>query len=171
MKELIIESDFLHNGLRCVVLFTEMGHRCGYVGVNQEHPLYEKGYTDSVPTSLIDKWKEVQNGTIGKRGIIDIFCCDSDNPRIGILFDVHGGITYSGNGKHDYPVKSNLWFFGFDCAHCDDEKDIATMKLHNIDTSLAEKFPTYGIVRTKEYVEDECKSLAEQLSTIVEDTP
>ena len=41
-----VEKDFEHNGHRCVVIFTDMGHRCGYVGVPKWHPLYGKGYDD-----------------------------------------------------------------------------------------------------------------------------
>lgn len=36
--------------------------------------------------------------------------------------DVHGGITFS--GRHDKlpenPFDLNIWYYGFDCAHCDD---------------------------------------------------
>lgn len=52
----------------------------------------------------------------------------------------HGGVTYSGGGeKSQYPVESDLWWFGFDCGHEED---------HNV---------------PKEFVANECKKLAEQL--------
>lgn len=39
-----VEKIWEVNGLTCVVLATNMGHRCGYVGVPNTHPLYEKNY-------------------------------------------------------------------------------------------------------------------------------
>ena len=45
-KRFVVESDFIHKELRCVVVFTRMGHRCGYVGVPKEHILYGKSYSD-----------------------------------------------------------------------------------------------------------------------------
>ena len=40
MKGYVIEKEFEHKGLKCVVLLLAIGHRCGYVGVPKEHPLY-----------------------------------------------------------------------------------------------------------------------------------
>ena len=45
-KKYIVEKEFNHNGLKCVVTFSNMGHRCGYVGVPKWHPLYGKNYMD-----------------------------------------------------------------------------------------------------------------------------
>lgn len=98
---------------------------------------------------------------------------NSDKVRIETYFDVHGSITYSGGGeKSEYPIASDLWWFGFDCAHAGDGKDLQY---------AYEKFPQYReitrqrmdmerkyhidgeVVRSLEYVADECKRLAEQL--------
>ena len=42
----IVESDFICEGLRCVVVFGDLGHRCGYVGVPKGNPLHGKDYFD-----------------------------------------------------------------------------------------------------------------------------
>lgn len=142
-RGLLVEKDFMYNGLRCVVVLTSMGHRCGYVGVNKSHPLY--GYNvDVVETSL--------------------YC--------------HGGITFAKGGPNTYyPVHSDLWWFGFDCAHCYDVNDFdaALEAFEDIDIranllshkSICESFPTSGTVKTTDYCVDECKKLAEQLSGII----
>lgn len=58
--------------------------------------------------------------------------------------DVHGGLTYASEGTETYPIPSaDYWWFGFDCAHCDDAP---------IDKSPM--FPSFGQER----------SLAEQLN-------
>ena len=44
-----VERDWHHEGLRCVVVLADLGHRCGYVGVPKSHPLYGKGYTVHIP--------------------------------------------------------------------------------------------------------------------------
>ena len=41
---LVIERSFITNeGYFGVCVFTQMGHRCGYVGVDESHPLYGDG--------------------------------------------------------------------------------------------------------------------------------
>jgi len=41
----------------------------------------------------------------------------------------HGGITYTGSSKKsNYPIKSSLWWIGFDCMHFFDGKDFETAK-------------------------------------------
>lgn len=64
-------------------------------------------------------------------------------------FEVHGCLTYS-DGANDgtYPINhdENIWWFGFDCAHYGDTLEKCT----------------------QEYVEHECKKLADQLAKLVE---
>lgn len=145
-KRYVVEFEKEVDGMLCVGIITTRGYRCGYVGVDNTHPLFGLEYNSSLPKELLPMWEEVKNKPSGKRSIIDIFCCDKDNPKVGILFDVHGGITYSGSSEDKYPVESDkkLWFFGFDCNHADDQFD----------------------PKSQEYVEAECLSLAQQLLDI-----
>jgi hypothetical protein len=75
-----------------------------------------------------------------------------------IPLDVHGGLTYA-EGK-----KNNVWTIGFDCAHFGDLiPGIYELRLHG--------GPLYGInfdrdddiYRTVSFVENELKSLVDQL--------
>lgn len=153
-KRYIVESDFMYDGIRCVVVLQSVGHRCGYVGIPEGHPLYCLHYMDE----LID---------LGEAG---------DPLTVLEKFVVHGGITYAG-GESCYPIKSDLWWFGFDCSHYADLPDYESAKKAFSDDDLImdslrvkeEIEGAYGHyklaeVRTKEYVEEQCKRLAEQLS-------
>jgi len=126
-----VEKDWIHNGLRCVVILsTTLGHRCGYVGVPKDNPLFEKDYRE-----------------------------------IDFLIEVHGGLTYSGGGNESkYPVKSDLWWFGYDCAHSGDGKDLLNCKPEVLKLEI--KFPTGGVVRTLDYCITECERMAEQINKI-----
>jgi len=62
---------------------------------------------------------------------------------------VHGGLSFSG-GDGKYPVEDDKWWFGFDCAHYGDKTNLTN--------------EPYDVERTLEYVENECESLAKQLS-------
>lgn len=143
MKRYIIESDFTYEGLRCVVIFQGLGHRCGYVGVPKGHELYGMDYDDVY--NKIDA-------------------------------DVHGGLTYAG-GSSDYPVESDLWWIGFDCAHYMDGKDLELAKEYFKDNDslvrqiemtieIEEQYPTFDReqVRSLEYVEYECRNLVDQIN-------
>lgn len=168
-----VESDFIYKGYRCVVVFIDMGYRCGYVGIKPGHQLYKKEYTDylDIPKSELD------GEEIGKRGIMPIFLTaldDDDRVRMDVYFNVHGGLTYSSNNNGTYPVESNLCWLGFDCGHYNDGKDLELMEKYwgddpNIQRRI--KFESEYLndypVRSKEYVEDECKSLVDQIIELI----
>ena len=171
----IIEQEFEHAGYKCVVVFQAMGHRCGYVGIPSTHPLYKKTY---------DKHLEIKKSDIEGREVSGIFpllmACMEDDERIRIeaFFQCHGGITYSSGGKGSkYPIESDLWWFGFDCNHAGDKKDLqlAYERFPDMRESLKwqmdfeSRYPNEDdVLRTEEYVADECKRLAEQLKEYAE---
>ena len=154
----VIESEFTYCVLNCRVLFLEMGHRCGYVEVTNT-PLHGKDYSDNLNVNINPKSLEC-----GKRSLITLICWDGDRKSLDILCDVHGGVTFS------RPFEPGSWWIGFDCAHYGDAKDITKLAEHFPDREI----PQYlidsnlgGIIRSKEYVEEECKSLALQLREII----
>ena len=171
----IVEQEFEHAGYKCVVTFNAMGHRCGYVGISKNHHLYGKDYSDYLDIKKKDiEGKEVSGAFPFLGALID----KDERVRIEAYFTCHGGITYAGGGEHSsYPIESDLWWFGFDCAHYYDAKDLrlAYERFPNYRESLAmqieyeDRFHIDGsIIRTEEYVADECKKLAEQLKEFEE---
>lgn len=103
---------------------------------------------------------------------------EDERIRIEAYFQCHGGITFAGGGENsDYPINSDLWWFGFDCAHIGDKADLdyAIQKFPSrrikflYRKSIEDMFPIEGdVIRTEEYVADECKKLAEQLKEFEE---
>lgn len=78
--------------------------------------------------------------------------------QLDSIIDCHGGLTYSG-GNDKYPIEAEgIWWFGFDCAHSED----ATIDKTEFDFI----YSIGGTVRTLEYVEVECESIASQLLQI-----
>ena len=172
-----VESDFIHRGYRCVTVFTDMGHRCGYVGVPEGHPLYEKDTESPLKVTM----KDIENQPLGNRGAWNIFRLPegrNDPVKLGVYFDVHGGITYSGDGrKTNYPVEeNNLWWIGFDCAHYGDCPDYETLEMlwpddKTVQHRLEDKWVIVAedsVVRTLEYAMQECKNLVDQIIDLVE---
>lgn len=115
------------------------GHRCGYVRVLPGHPWFGKSYSCRADEHWEDKPHE---------------CTE-------FSADVHGGITFADFGK-ECPThgKADEWWVGFDCAHYMDADDPELMddemKQHRA------RWPRDGIVRSQDYVIDECRSLCEQ---------
>lgn len=121
-----VEKDVSYKGMRLVVIDSvrcyEM-HRCGYVGIWNDHPFYKFSYhaETRIPKTVLN------DEPCGDRGIVDIFCAatnPSEYAKISHLINVHGSLTYSTvRMPATYPVPSNnLWFFGFDCAHYGDDR-------------------------------------------------
>lgn len=82
--------------------------------------------------------------------------------------DVHGGLTFSdsfeGIGFDDY------WFFGFDCAHAHDGKDLEALERYKDSLLDAQTFSFNQLspVRTQQYVEKQCRHLLNQLYNLSE---
>ncbi len=139
-------------GLQCCVYrHPHFGHLCGYVEIPSGHPLFGCDYSDPVPASLIERAKAIMDGPAGKRGALEIFCIAGRGGLLaGDLFDVHGSITFSGEPYWSDPA-TEFWY-GFDCAHCDDVSPFARSPL--------QEHATY---RDIDYVKAECASLARQI--------
>lgn len=152
-----VEKDWTtHAGFRAVVIMGSMGYRSGYVGVPKDHALYGAPCCEPHPALTFPETE-----SIGKRGIIPLFCSDGQ-ARPDVVFDVHGGITYSG-GKDDYPVESDLWWFGYDCGHAGDAPSPEAVK-DRVRRMGPAFIPGPGEVhRTLDYCRSECESLAAQL--------
>lgn len=170
-----LETLFYHKSLKCCVVFTTTGHRCGYVGVPTTHPLFGIDYDQDLNSPEL--LQELKNTNIGKRGIVDIFCWDGNQTPLNLICNVHGGLTYSGKTTH-YPYRQfePIWWFGFDCAHVGDNKDwemlkkVSNREYFQTLWEIEQRFPTEvsGKPRTKQYVEKECRTLANQLCCIGE---
>lgn len=158
----ILEKDWITAaGLRAVVVIAlrngRKTHRCGYVGVEPDSPLFGAKYYEQLPSI---QQETVDKCSLGKKSpILGLTaCCSGDTEGAvrrspDILFDVHGGLTYSDSGN--YPVSSNLWWFGFDCSHSGDGE---------IQPNPSYGFLLSGEVRSLAYVEAECESLAAQIA-------
>lgn len=178
-KSYAVEKDWTSAaGYRCVAVTSSLGHRCGYVGLHKDHPLYGVSYSE-YNEALKPLWLEAgKTDGIGKRGVIPLICASERRKESGrelplfmdVVLDVHGSVTFTDGG--DYPVPTapeQLWWVGFDCAHVDDGKDLALMGEPL--RSFYEKEPRYlalGTVRSLEYVVQECENLAAQLAQVDE---
>jgi hypothetical protein len=139
-------------GLLAVVIRANrpgFSHRCGYVLIPKEHPLY--GVESNKPSPILTKFskeKNLEEQLMGKRGVIPVlFRVIKEDIYPNYYFDVHGSITYSGISG-SYPISEETsgvgWWYGFDTNHYDDQDDPKSL----------------------EYCEQECESLATQLEEI-----
>lgn len=120
-------------GLDCLIVRNSGGALCGYVGVPESHRLFEVDYDDA-------KTK------------------DDD------YIECHGGLTFAGPcSPQEDPAKGichtgdiankTVWWFGFDCGHCDD--------IHPAYEWVTEYDASY---KTFNYVKNEVMSLAAELA-------
>jgi hypothetical protein len=85
-----------------------------------------------------------------------------DSPICGLDYDrlpvgVHGGLTYGHEGCAEGTLAVGWYWYGFDCAHCDDltPRDAKWDPEHG--------FPVRGTYRNMKYVEGECWGLSYDL--------
>lgn len=139
MREFVTKKDWVTKaGLRAAIVMGDLGFHCGYVGVPAGHPLHGVDYGQTSP-ALGDSLESV--------------------------FDAHGGITFVGDGEGEYPVKSDLWWFGYDCGHAWDApspEHVEKMKQKYPDKPFMWDF-TGGEFRDLDYCVKECERLAEQI--------
>lgn len=111
------EVVFEHKSLTCLVLRMSSGGQLnGYVQLPDSHPWHGKAYGESVVYR--DGALEREDHDINP---IALFCgahkidTEAKTAPIDLLVDVHGGLTFSGSLMN----RDGFWF-GFDCAHCND---------------------------------------------------
>lgn len=122
-------------GLDCLAnRATHSGHWCGYVGVPPGHPLHGRDY-------------EAPNVSVHGGLTFASECSKADEPCRGICH-----IAAEGEPEH-------LWWFGFDCAHCDD----ASPYDYQREPEGYPWSPVHGVYRDLGYIKAECASLAAQL--------
>ena len=149
----IVEKSWYKNGYHCFVIFTRNGCRCGYIGIPKTHRLYKKEY-NKPQTFLRAKQNHKFNGNVF--GLL--------NPNIDkkalspdMYFSAHMGFTFSNFIKEEqgYNTNNEMWYFGFDCGHCDDGRDYK----HAFDLGLLEE-EEFKILRDWQYNNDcEVKTL------------
>lgn len=146
----VIEKEWItKSGHNVKVLFLEMGHRCGYVEVKKDSFLFNKEYS-YYSFNLDDISKEMIENIEKYEAINNI--------------EVHGGLTYAGNLLND-----NSYWFGFDCAHCDDKRDIEKLKEYYPDSKYTEIFDFKdSTIKDLEFCINECELLSEQIKKIEE---
>ena len=86
----------------------------------------------------------------------------SDLPKNYPEIKVHGGLTWSSEGMAEHGMEPERWYYGFDCMHC---YDLAPLQCKAFGEGIVSKYfkPKY---RTKDFVLNECLSLAKQLKRI-----
>lgn len=138
-------------GLKAACVVVRNSHRCGYVEVPKGHPLHGVDYSQETDALNFDP----NEATLGKKSPMIAFTAASEDGGVrrspDIAFDVHGGVTFAGGGT--YPVESEGWWFGFDCAHAGDGYMDPTMNVFGMNDP----------VRSLGYVVEECESLAQQI--------
>jgi len=130
-----------HLGFQWVVVNNGMGYRCGYARVPLGHPWHGKKYGD----------------------LDDVA--------------VHGGVTFTeADVPCDAPGADTDWWIGFDCAHAFDAPDPELARsrsdsgpsLSFLNNLLVDGDSERYEVRTQAYVENECRSLCQQASSVIE---
>lgn len=120
-------------GMPCLIVRGPAGALCGYVGVNPDHPLYEKEY-------------EYADVDVHGGLTFSSFCHESEDGR---------GICHI----PDVGEERKVWWFGFDCAHsCD-----LTPKYDFDENGQSRYGDGYSSYRDIRYVKGEVIRLAAQL--------
>lgn len=135
-------------------------HRCGYIGVPPGHFLHGIAENENVA-----KLKELSlRATLGQKSPVFALIAGVGAPEGSsirhspdVVFDCHGGITYSGNG-YFLPKGSafeHYWFFGFDCRHCEDDE-----------IEPAENYRSDLEAKSLDFCIEQCESLAQQIAVV-----
>lgn len=139
---------FEHAGLDCLIIrHPECGHLCGYVIIPDSSALTSaRGeYWGS------DKLTELV-------GLNE----DGEDPTPANLFDAHGGITWA----RRHSDRGHRFSIGFDCSHAGDLGPFTLQRpaFRWFLEGDARKNDTY---RTMEYVEEQTRSLADQIAAFI----
>lgn len=120
-------------GYPCLIKRNRMGALCGYVGVSEGHPYFQKHY-DDVDVSA-------------HGGLTYSDMCQEDPENHGICH-----LPEPGEPEH-------VWWLGFDCGHYDDfMPGYGSWSMRPIPEIMKR-----GTYRDVPFVQEECRQLAQQL--------
>lgn len=169
----IVESEFTYRGYKCVTTFTDMGYRCGYVGIPEGHSLYGKQIASQLKVTLAELCNDESMNQVGNRGVWTLLGLpndEEDQVSIGSYFAVHGGISFANGGKDSHhPIDSDYWWLGFDCGHYGDCPDYDLLEeLFGDNEMVKHRLEDKWLyqeaeVRTLEYVQQNCRNLVDQI--------
>ena len=132
----IQEKRFEYYGFPCVILFMQMGYRCGYVGVPADHKYYGENY-DDIPIDC----------HCGLTYSDDRLHGQEDKHTWWIGFDC-------GHACDGYDVEKMKEYFK------ENEEVMCQLKYME---SYFKTMNEMSVIRTLEYCEEECKKIVEQL--------
>lgn len=144
-------------GFTAVVIMCRGRHHCGYVGLPKDHLLHGLDYNTSSPYIK----NVIEEESVGQRSVLSLLCIEGKETAPVIAYDVHGSITWSGYLKGFPEADEFLWFFGFDCAHCDDG-----VSQQYADWCAENNCPCFESTegfKDLAFCEQQCESLAQQI--------
>lgn len=151
-------------GLPCLVVRNHMGAWCGYVGVSEGHPTFDKSYQEIDGASQYD---DDGNYTGDAEPIAHI--------------DVHGGLTFGGfcveDGKEhgichivEPGENDRVFWHGFDCAHAWDLVPSMEAMMRERGgpsmTSVGGRGMPEVTYKPIEFAREQCRQLAAQLAAV-----
>lgn len=137
----ILEKSFEYIGYKCVVLMTEMGHRCGYVGIPKGNSLYNKYYDE------LNKYIGCHGGLTYSSAELH---CVNDKDTWWIGFDcAHFG------DRPDFTTAKRMFK--------DQQKVIKSLEIMEEMTIY-----DYGTVKTLAFCEEQCKDIVKQIINLDE---
>lgn len=148
--------DWEHAGLKCAIRRAPLGHLCGYVGIPSGHPLYGVAYHQ--PHEALKPLRDamLEQPVPDRLAVhLAILAGAIPDPCPDVVFDVHGGLTWSDDCVPG-EKPDGLWWFGFDCAHHGDYTPNCGRP----------PFPNESY-RDIEYVKAQTEKLAEQLAALL----
>ena len=141
-----VRRHWMFSGLLCATLTGPVGQINGYVCVPPGHPWHGTHYSDKLcPAGCPDEDRYSDDPEDAH--------CWRHTPEG--LIEVHGGLTFSGDGAEMLPSEGG-WWFGFDTAHVGD-----------FCPGLRYNSPD-AVQRDDDYVEMNCELLALQLAAVTD---
>ena len=143
---------FVHAELPCLILRALPhqigGHLNGYVGVPLRHP---------------SAGSKMEKLGFGSGRMIDVKYHDMEEH-----IDVHGGLTFSGEGEGGELRPKGFYWFGFDCAHAGDYSPPIDPRIHQVHIDVTGRTgpSDYETYKNIEYVRGQVRHLAEQLAAL-----
>jgi len=111
--------QFVAHGLRCLMVRNELTYTwCGYVGVEQGHPLYGAHHGGDEDNTYVDERIPEAYGGVTYMGVSQVTGLNH------AAVDARKNICWLGprlfDGGADELILLDLWWFGFDTAHYND---------------------------------------------------
>lgn len=149
-----VEREGTYKGYGYEIALSIDGIRMAAVEIPDDGPLKGLHVNTPIPEALMPLWKQREKEGPGRRGLRIAMNADTENPSIGLLPNIHGGVPFSGRALQGLLADKDVFIIV--ASTPEDYVDVEALRSYGEDMS---PFDTPEAIEKRARVAEMCETL------------